>query len=356
MKLDNTLLVKKTELQEYLKMHIHPQIKVLKIENIGDDPTKLLRINNAILIECIIGQKKQKYIFSYPKENISEYYLVECIKNYFWQTSTSNKNNLEPEFLSLGYVSGNNLFKTLDDFKSIFSIQEFVDGKCYADIISGKSKNNKPDKEDIYHANCIVNYFQNRKKVEDKYKKIFYFHDTLFLIKKTLIIIDNLYRNDQISGDEKFEIENKIIEWHQEMQKKNRPVVISHNDFHPWNILFTKDNDLKIIDRDFPGYSEPARDLGTLLPNFLYFAFKNNGAFTGMCKEVSDYILTSYIEKSKDNEILEVIQPYLAMTCFILSNNQWYPDLDREYGFYLKKVGMSLLHKDSISSINDFII
>jgi hypothetical protein len=341
-----TIKLSKQKMERHLKKTISPDIEVLDIRIAGDDPSKLLRINNSILLECADKNGKQQYIIRYPKENISEFYKAECIRDYLWNAISGAGDKEAPEIISLGFFNDKNQVKSLSDFKNVFVIEEFIEGECYADILLNKSMNKECDADDLFFADNIVNYLACREKYCDNGNEIFVLHDCLFLIEKFFIVINRLFWSGQITEDDKLHLEKRIIEWCQKIQKMNRDIVKSHNDFHPWNIIFTKHKELKVIDKGFPGYSDPARDLGTLFPNYLYFALHKRNTFSGMCKFLLDYVLKRYIEKSRDDKVTEAIQPYFAMCCFILSNNKWYPDLNDDNRQYIREMGFHLLNSE----------
>ena len=339
----------RNRLEHYLKDIVDPSIKIDAIKSLGSDSTKLLRYNMTFIVNCTVEEKKLNFIVRLPRKDIHDIYRAESIKDYFWQHFNSPLKFYGPQSINLGYLGKDRSLHSLSSFDTIFSIEEMISGDCYAEILQRRSCLPKMEKIDLIYANAIVGYLTNREKIIGSSARKIYFWDSVLLIKKLFIVIDSLYLSNQISEDEKCELEYKIIRIRQSMQKKKRPVVLGHNDFHPWNIMFTKDNALRLIDPEFPGLGEPARDIGILIPNLVYFSLLSRGNFSGMCREIALYLLDTYKDESKDNAVEEVIQPYITLACLILSNKYWFPKLSNEQRIHLKRIGINILDSKAFS-------
>jgi tRNA A-37 threonylcarbamoyl transferase component Bud32 len=125
----------------------------------------------------------------------------------------------------------------------------------------------------------------------------------------------------------------KCVDWWAKLKGKTHRLAQVHGDFHPFNILF-KGNDFILLDRSRGEYGEPADDTTALTTNYIFWSFVKDQKLAGDFKELFDLFFDTYLKKTEDYEMLEVIQPYFAFRFFVVGNpifypNKWY----KEHGF-----------------------
>jgi len=100
---------------------------------------------------------------------------------------------------------------------------------------------------------------------------------------------------------------------------------VVHGDFHPWNLLFREGADFSVLDRSRGRYGDPADDVAALSINYVFFAIRTAGAFTGPFAELFQDFWSRYLEASGDVGLASAIAPHFAFRALVLGSPLWYP-------------------------------
>jgi aminoglycoside phosphotransferase family enzyme len=118
------------------------------------------------------------------------------------------------------------------------------------------------------------------------------------------------------------------------MKSKAHRLCQIHGDFHPFNILFTDKTDFILLDRSRGEYGEAADDVSALAINYIFWSLIKYDCFKTEFKELFDLFFKTYLENTKDEEILEIIQPFFTFRAIVIANPIFYPDSwFKEQGF-----------------------
>ena len=127
-------------------------------------------------------------------------------------------------------------------------------------------------------------------------------------------------------------LEVGMVRWRWRLRDRAHRLSRTHGDFHPWNILFREGTDFSVLDRSRGEWGEPADDVAALAINYLFFGMRKAARhgergvaepFRGLFHD----FLGTYIETSRDYELLETLPPFLAFRALVLAHPRWYPDL-----------------------------
>jgi hypothetical protein len=101
-----------------------------------------------------------------------------------------------------------------------------------------------------------------------------------------------------------------------------------HGDFHPFNILFSQGEEFTLLDRSRGEWGEPADDVSCLAINYLFFSLHGAHELAGAFADLYTVFWETYLRQRPDDELLTVIQPWLAWRALVLASPQWYPTVD----------------------------
>jgi hypothetical protein len=127
-------------------------------------------------------------------------------------------------------------------------------------------------------------------------------------------------------------LEVAMVHWRWRLRERAHRLSRTHGDFHPWNILFREGTDFSVLDRSRGEWGEPADDVAALAINYLFFGMRKAARhgergvaepFRGLFHD----FLGTYIQASRDYELLETLPPFLAFRALVLAHPRWYPDL-----------------------------
>lgn len=122
-------------------------------------------------------------------------------------------------------------------------------------------------------------------------------------------------------------LEERCLAWRWRLRGRERRLCATHGDFHPFNLLFTGDTDLTVLDASRGAAGEAADDLTALAINFVFFALDRRGAWAAGLGELWHRLWSRYLAATGDREVLIVAPPWLAWRALVVANPRWYPGL-----------------------------
>ena len=127
-------------------------------------------------------------------------------------------------------------------------------------------------------------------------------------------------------------LEHGAISWRWRLRGRAHRLSCVHGDFHPWNLLFRAGVEFSALDRSRGEWGEPADDVSALGINYLFFGLRKAAREAG--QGVAEPFLTlfklfldAYLHDSRDEELLEVMPPFLAFRALVIGHPRWYPTL-----------------------------
>jgi phosphotransferase family enzyme len=127
-------------------------------------------------------------------------------------------------------------------------------------------------------------------------------------------------------------LEHDAISWRWRLRGRSHRLAQVHGDFHPWNLLFRGGTDFTVLDRSRGEWGEPADDVSALGINYLFFGLRKAAA-DGHCGVAEPFgtlfraFLDTYLEETRDQELWDVIPPFLAFRALVIAHPRWYPML-----------------------------
>jgi hypothetical protein len=96
--------------------------------------------------------------------------------------------------------------------------------------------------------------------------------------------------------------------------------------------MFREGADFTVLDRSRGEWGEAADDVSSMTINYLFFGLlKTDGkALDKDFKELFELFFDTYLEKTGDYELLEVIQPFYAFRGLVVASPVWYPNISLE--------------------------
>jgi hypothetical protein len=121
--------------------------------------------------------------------------------------------------------------------------------------------------------------------------------------------------------------EMSCVAWRWRIKDRSHRLCRVHGDFHPWNVLFREGTDFTVLDRSRGEWGEPADDTATMTINYLFFSLQRSNKLEGDFEKMFLLFWEHYLARTADNEMLEVIAPFLAWRGLVIASPVWYPHL-----------------------------
>lgn len=125
-------------------------------------------------------------------------------------------------------------------------------------------------------------------------------------------------------------IEEAANRWRWQLKPMNHRLCQVHGDFHPFNIIFNDGDEFYVLDRSRGEWGEPADDVSCLSINYLFFSLQRAGELNGPFRRLHDRFWEQYLALRPDEEMVSVIQPWLAWRALVLASPIWYPTISEE--------------------------
>ncbi|MHA1238699.1 MAG: phosphotransferase family protein [Candidatus Odinarchaeia archaeon] len=359
--------LKVNELEEYLKTIFHTPIRITKVTEIGKLPEEVEELKGfgygkPYLIKFNVNNEIREVVMSTMKPDIfGHQHFSDRAQALLWAHSAYNNLPKHVKSIDVGAFTKNGKLKSLGDAVEFFIVTEKVDGEEYFLDLERIRQRGEVTELDLRRAEALSTYLAQIHKVKNKNNPDLYVRRIRELIghgECIMGLIDSYPKKlDFTSKDELKEIEKKCVEWRWKIKDKVHRLSMVHGDFHPWNILFKENTDFVLLDRSRGEWGEPADDLAGLAINYIFYSIQTQGEIKGPFKDLLQRFFNNYLEKTKDKEILEVIQPFLAWRGLVVASPIWYPNLSYDVRRKLFNLIENVLDTDvfDVTQINQYI-
>lgn len=206
-----------------------------------------------------------------------------------------------------------------------FTITEYAEGEPYAhDLAAIVSRGGLVD-EDLDRCAALAEYLASlhSEKIanRDAYRRSI--RDLVGHGEGIFGLVDNFPADVAGAPKERIDrLESRCVAWRRRLRGHEGRLSRIHGDFHPFNILFSQDGGLTLLDASRGCQGDPADDAVCLAVNYLFFGLEH--AAPEAFRLLWNHFWERYSASSSDQEILTVAPPFLAWRTLVLTNPVWY--------------------------------
>lgn len=229
------------------------------------------------------------------------------------------------------FADGGETLKSLGDCCEFFILTEYVYGALYhvdLDRIKAEGCMRDLDEERCRALSDYLVGIHSVKKRDSPQLYIRCIRDLLGHGEGIFGLTDS-YPAGLAYADERFfvDFEKTCVDWRWRLKNKTHRLSQVHGDFHPWNIIFRRGSDFTLLDRSRSEWGESADDVAAITINYLFYSLQVHGELRGPFEKLYQLFWRNYLDKTGDEELLEVIQPFYAWRSLVLASPLWYPNL-----------------------------
>lgn len=321
-------------LESYLKSVYGRDLKLLSTRKMGEtiptsEDVKGFGYGSPLLVDFEVKGKKGSAVLSTMRAQygFGHDHFSDRAKIMIWQNSTFPALPKHVPSLDVGYFTDKGKLVSAGNATEYFLLMEKVEGKEYFFDLERVKESGATDL-DYERTVTLSNYLAEIHAVKNDCPPLY-----LRKIRETVGdgecifgILDDYPDNPSFLDEgELVEIEKICVQWRWMLRDKARRLCQVHGDFHPWNIMFREGTDFSVLDRSRGEWGEAADDITALAMNYIFYSVQKSLRLTGDLKDLFELFFENYLEKTGDEELLEVIAPFFAFRATVVASPTWYP-------------------------------
>ncbi len=232
--------------------------------------------------------------------------------------------------LDVGIVDAAGELRSIGDARDFYFVTEYAAGEPYfhdLDAIAARGALRARDERRLalLVENLSTLHQEKRHDVEAWRRRV----RELFGHHECIAGLLDSYANEAgravLSAEAALSIERRCVEWRARLLPRAHRLSRVHGDYHPWNLLFSANDELSLLDRSRGSHGDPADDLAALAINYVLYALRTEGALAGPFATMFRSLFTGYLGATGDDELLETIVPQLAWRALVVASPLWFP-------------------------------
>ena len=320
-------------IEAYLRRVYGDDARLLKAGDIGSLDAQGMKgfgYGKPLLVRFETGGTVREAVFSVMKGDKyghQFYWDRAAILMFQYETSARMARHVRP--LGLGYVNGSDALVPVEDPKEFFIVNEKLDGHDYFLDLERIRKNGLRD-GDLETAREFARWLArvHADKLDDPPLYSRRVRNLLGASECILGLVDEAFPRDYaFFGEDRFRaLEKRLIDWRWKLKGYAHRLSAVHGDFHPWNVLVTEGGDFSVLDRSRGEWGEPGGDLACMAVNYLLWSLYDHEKLAGPYRDLYRAYFGEYLERTRDDEVLEVLAPFCVFRGLVIASPEWYPD------------------------------
>lgn len=361
------LSVKKVK--EYLSGLYNQDVKILYVGSLekekkilSEDNIKGYGYGSPVLIEYVVDGREERAVLNTmrPGYGFGHDHFSDRAQGLIWAHSTFNKLPKHVHSIDVGAFTEDGSLVSQGKVEEFFQLVRFEEGSEYfLDLEKIREQGSLMDIDSaraLALSDYLVEIHQVKKDAPELYVRRI--RDLIGHGECIMGLMDSYPPNLGFVGKKGFaEIEKKSVEWRWRIKDKGYRLCQEHGDFHPWNVLFHEGANFTALDRSRGEWGEAADDVAAMSINYIFFSLQKEGRLAGAFEKLFRIFMENYLEKTHDDEMLTLIQPFYAWRALVIANPIWYPNLEVEIRKMIFSFISNLLDSErfEVEKVNEYL-
>ncbi len=322
-------------LERYLSSLYGEEVDVIAVHELqgeeASDEIKAFGYGVPLLIECLCGDGEERLVLHTVSRNgFGHERPSDRAANLLLDHATFDRLPRHVPSLDVGAFGTAGDLLSLGEAGEFFHLTHYGEGQPYAADLHRISEADELASGDLERAQTLVDYLAEIHAVKAS-DPILYRRRVRDLVghgEGIMGILDNYPPDVEPAPPGRLEaIERRCVTWRWRIKRAVHRLSQVHGDFHPWNVLFQEGTDFVLLDRSRGAWGEPADDVSAMSINYVFFSLRSHGLLRGPFQRLHDAFWKRYLERTADDQLLTVIQPFYAWRALVLASPVWYPHL-----------------------------
>jgi hypothetical protein len=326
----------KTNVHIYLTQLYNQPVEVQRIYQLGENPEntdlKGFGYGFPYVIEFTLNNKPTKVVLETMRPGPNGHdHFSDRAGILIWQHSAFNKLPKHVHSVDVGAFENTGKLVSVGKCNEFFIVAEFIQGKLYHQDLDRIKETNQTTLQDIARCKTLSDYLANIHKTKNPNEPQLYIRRIRDLIGhgECIMGLTDSYPKQFECANQQYliDVEKDCVTWRWKLKEKTHRLTQVHGDYHPWNLLFREGTDFTALDRSRGEWGEPADDIAALTINYLFYSLQKHGKLAEPWETLFNVFWENYLQKTSDQEVLEVIQPFYAWRGLVVASPVWYPNL-----------------------------
>jgi len=279
------------------------------------------------------GTRRRFVVQTLRADRFGHDYMSDRAAALLWAYRAYNKLPGHVRAIDVGYISSDGELSSVKDAEEFFLVVEYVEGELYYRDLERLRDGGELRQLDLDRAALLASYIADLHMADpgDVDREIYTrrIRDLVGHGECIMGLIDSYgWAPLQVTSDEWLRrVEHLVVDWRWKLKGRKHRVRIVHGDYHPWNVMFTGERSFIVLDRSRGDWGEPADDVAAMTINYLFFSLQRSGRFEEPFRSLWMEFYETYLDKTGDEELVEVIQPFYAWRGLVIASPIWYPNL-----------------------------
>jgi hypothetical protein len=325
-------------LEPYLSALLKKPVRVLRLSLLGENAStgaiKGYGYGMPVLVEYEVdGQQRKSVLETLSPGPYGHEHMADRAQMLLWDYHSFNALPRHSRSIDVGAFQSEGALLSLGRAQELFLLAEYVEGTSYIHDLSRIQTEGSLTGLDLARADALCDYLVEIHELRGTDPGLYLRKIRELLGHGECIMgVTDGYppKCGFITSGLLEDIERRCIAWRWSLKRRSHRLRRVHGDFHPYNILFREGTDFSVIDRSRGEWGDPADDVASITGNYMFISLQRYGRLAGAFETLFRRFWDRYLEKTGDQEILEVAAPFYAFRCLVMASPVWYPTLPEE--------------------------
>ncbi|MRG93712.1 aminoglycoside phosphotransferase family protein [Polyangium spumosum] len=232
--------------------------------------------------------------------------------------------------LDVGAVLEGGRLVSLRESGEFYLVTEYVEGHVYADDLRRIARDRALTDRDLGRCEALARSCAEIHAVRQDAPAVYRraIRDLVGHGEGIFGLVDGYPDDVPMAPPERLQgIERLCLAWRWKLKGRAERLRRTHGDFHPFNVVFDRAGEPRLLDTSRGSAGDPADDVTCLSINYLFFALESPGSWRGAFQALWRTFFRTYLDVTGDRELLAVAAPFFAWRALVLCNPRWYPSI-----------------------------
>ncbi|MEM3547161.1 MAG: aminoglycoside phosphotransferase family protein [Candidatus Bathyarchaeia archaeon] len=347
-----TVMIDEESLRKYLESKLGGEVKILDVVKLGEgfhNAGFLLKFKQDSKLKALV-MRIVRGDTGWGHDYLSDRASVLLLQHMLYNSAP--KNTCIPSIDVVAVMKNGSLASIGEAVEFIQLVEPLTEeyGKPYIEYLLELSRRrNLTRRDEDMCINCVTYLSKmHSEKANNRNLYLRHIRDLIGHGEMLMGVIDTYPGGlDFISDEEVYRIEVEAVKWRNRLKRMTHRLSRIHGDFHPFgNIRFRPDGSIVAVDLSREMYGEPADDVTALTINYLFISIWQYGSLEEAFRRLFKLFYKEYLNRTGDEEILRVVQPFYAFRGMVVVHPIYYPDMKREQRRMLVNFILNVLDED----------